>query len=229
MSPWWTGISPEARTLIVPIGPALTWMKVSAPRCSATPTSPFQAPSLGVVATEMCSGGRRWSGAVLRRLGAVDEVHRRRADEAGDEQVRRACGRARAASRPARSLPAFSTTILSAMRHRLDLVVGDVDHRGAELLVQLGDLEPHVCRAAPRRGWRAARRRGSAWAGGRWRGRWRRAGAGRPRAGRACARGSRSGSGCAAASSTFLSISALSSPAMLAARRRCCCARVMCG
>ena len=27
--------------------------------------------------------------------------------------------------------------------HRLDLVVGDVDHRLAELLVQLGDLEPH--------------------------------------------------------------------------------------
>ena len=28
-------------------------------------------------------------------------------------------------------------------RHRLDLVVGDVDHRGAEFVMQFGDLEAH--------------------------------------------------------------------------------------
>ena len=28
--------------------------------------------------------------------------------------------------------------------HGLDLVVGDIDHRVAELLVQLGDLHPHL-------------------------------------------------------------------------------------
>ncbi len=33
---------------------------------------------------------------------------------------------------------------LVGQRHRLDLVVRDVDHRRAELLVQLGDLEPHL-------------------------------------------------------------------------------------
>ena len=29
-------------------------------------------------------------------------------------------------------------------RHRLDLVVGDVDHRRRQLLVELGELEPHL-------------------------------------------------------------------------------------
>ena len=45
---------------------------------------------------------------------------------------------------PARPDPRAATTILSGQRHRFDLVVGDVDHRGADFLVQAGDLDPHL-------------------------------------------------------------------------------------
>ena len=36
------------------------------------------------------------------------------------------------------------TTIRSPMRHRLDLVVRDVDHRRLQPLMQFGDLGPHL-------------------------------------------------------------------------------------
>ena len=49
----------------------------------------------------------------------------------------------------------------------------------AELGVQPGDLERASARAAPRRGWTAARRTGRPAGRARWPGRWRRAGAGR--------------------------------------------------
>ena len=41
-------------------------------------------------------------------------------------------------------LPAIEHDDLVGHGHRLDLVVGDVDHRRLQLLVQLADLEPHV-------------------------------------------------------------------------------------
>ena len=64
-------------------------------------------------------------------------------------------------------------------RHRLGLVVRDIDHGDAELLVQARDLDPHL---HPQLGVEiatAARRTGTPAARARWRGRWRRAGAGR--------------------------------------------------
>jgi hypothetical protein len=73
----------------------------------------------------------------------LDEVHRRRAEEARDEEVgglvvefhRRA---------DLHHLAVLQHDDLVGERHRLDLVVGDVDHRGAQVLVQLADLHPHV-------------------------------------------------------------------------------------
>ena len=70
---------------------------------------------------------------------AVDQVHRRRTDEAGDEVVGRAVvdvGR-----RP-ELLDAAAVHHHDAIgeRHRLDLVVGDVDGRRPDLVMQMLDL-----------------------------------------------------------------------------------------
>ena len=73
---------------------------------------------------------------------ALEHVHRRRADEAGDEQV----------VRPVVELERRAHLLDDAVMHDddlvghghgLDLVVGDVDHRRLEPLVQLLDLGPH--------------------------------------------------------------------------------------
>ena len=74
---------------------------------------------------------------------AGQEVHRRRASEAGDELRRRPI------------VYAVGGIVLDQVafpqdddaigeRHRLDLVVGDVDDGVSELLVQLLDLDPHL-------------------------------------------------------------------------------------
>ena len=81
----------------------------------ASPCSPASgrcaesAPRAGAVADIDGNACRRRPATVPSRKFIL-----RRADEAGDEQVARACGRARAACRPARSRPAFSTTMRSA-------------------------------------------------------------------------------------------------------------------
>ena len=72
---------------------------------------------------------------------ALEEVHLRRADEARDEQVGRA---------PVELLGRADLLDDALVHdhdpvgegHGLDLVVGDVDHGGAQLLVQPRDLEP---------------------------------------------------------------------------------------
>src|SRR3954468_17572243 len=69
----------------------------------------------------------------------LDEVHRRRADEAGDEEVRRAVVHV------ARGVDLLEQTVLEhghavAHRHGLDLVVGDVDGGDAETALERGDL-----------------------------------------------------------------------------------------
>ncbi|EAR50929.1 hypothetical protein OG2516_13691 [Oceanicola granulosus HTCC2516] len=75
--------------------------------------------------------------------GAGDEVHGRRADEAGDEAVRRAVVEVhRAADLLDQAAVHHHDPV--GERHRLHLVVGDVDRRGAEPLVQPGDLEAHL-------------------------------------------------------------------------------------
>ena len=71
---------------------------------------------------------------------AFDEIHPRRADEAGDEPVGRAVVDVERAAELLDALVLHHRDPVGE-RHRLDLVVGDVDHRGrAEPLVQALDL-----------------------------------------------------------------------------------------
>ena len=82
----------------------------------------------------------------VARLGVDDvadhQVHRRRSDEPGDEDVRRQTvqliGRGDLLQHAGRH-----QRHPVAHRHRLDLVVGDVEHRRAEAALQLGDLAAH--------------------------------------------------------------------------------------
>ena len=72
----------------------------------------------------------------------LDEVHARRADEAGDEQVGRAVIELkRAADLLDDSRLEHDDPI--AERHRFDLVVGDVDDGAAKLAVQFDEFGPH--------------------------------------------------------------------------------------
>jgi hypothetical protein len=73
----------------------------------------------------------------------VGEIHRRRADEAGDEAV------GRLVIELERLADLLHPAVLHhhhpvAQGHRLDLVVGDVDRGGAEPLVQLLELDAHL-------------------------------------------------------------------------------------
>jgi hypothetical protein len=80
---------------------------------------------------------RRGHAALLQR--ARHEVHGRRADEAGHEQVDRV--RVQLVRRAdLLQEPAAHDREPVAQGHRLGLVVGDVHHRGAEPLLQLGHL-----------------------------------------------------------------------------------------
>ena len=88
---------------------------------------------------------------------ARQEIDRRRADEAGDEQ----------AVRPVVEIVGRADLLDPALAHaddavghrrRLDLVVGDQDRRHAELALQAADLAAHASGAARRRDSRAARR-----------------------------------------------------------------------
>ena len=73
----------------------------------------------------------------------LDQVHRRGADEARDEGVAGALvQRRRRVHLLHRALVHHHDAV--AQRHRLDLVVRDVDHRGAELLMKPRDLAPHL-------------------------------------------------------------------------------------
>ena len=93
-------------------------------------------------------------------------------------------------------------------RHRLFLVVRDVDRGDAERALQRAAARGASRGAAWRRGWRAARRAGTGAAGARSRAPARSAAAGRRRAGRACAAAGGRCRPCAAASATARSISA---------------------
>ena len=144
----------------------------------------------------------------------LQEVHRRRADEARDEQI----------VRPVVELERRADLLDQAVvhdhdlvghGHGLDLVVGDVDRRGLQPLVQLLDLGAHLRRAAWRRGSTAARRTGTPAGRARWRGPWRRAGAGRRRAGAESGRDRGRGRGSRPRACTRSSISRLRRAAQL--------------
>src|SRR5687768_6888737 len=80
---------------------------------------------------------------MLLSEGAVDEVHWRGADEAGDEAIDR---RAVQIDRPAHLLNAAIREHDNAVaeRHRFDLIVGDVDGRSPEAALKSADLHPHL-------------------------------------------------------------------------------------
>jgi len=81
--------------------------------------------------------------AALGRRLAADQVHHRRADEAGDEQpVRPVVELKRRADLHHRTPVEHDDFV--GHGHRLDLVVGDVDHRRLERVVQFADLDPHL-------------------------------------------------------------------------------------
>ncbi len=72
-----------------------------------------------------------------------EQVHRRRTDEPGDEQIGRVLIELH---RRPDLLDAARVEDNDAVgqRHRLDLVVCHVDHGGAQLGMQTGDLQPHL-------------------------------------------------------------------------------------
>ncbi|HWJ32189.1 MAG TPA: hypothetical protein VNR59_07600 [Gaiellaceae bacterium] len=73
----------------------------------------------------------------------LDEVHRGRADEAGDEEVRRrVVEHLRLVD--LLQVPVAQHADAVAERHRLALVVGHVDRRHAEVALDAGDLGPHL-------------------------------------------------------------------------------------
>ena len=108
------------------------------------------------------------------------EVHRRRADEVGDEHR----------GRPVIDFLRRAELLDDAMvhdgdlvghRHGFHLVMRDIDGGGADAVVQLAQLVAPSDRGTRRRACRAARPSGSTSAGARWRGRARRAGGRRRR------------------------------------------------
>ena len=159
-------------------------------RCSGrTPTVTLSVPARRCLLAGRQGRGRTCRGpAISPSSPATDlggeEIHARRADEAGDEQIGRMVVEL---ERRADLLDHAGAQHDDAVgkRHRLDLVVRDEDHRRAEPAVQLVDLHPHLhAELGVEIGERLVEEEDAA-ARARWRGRWRRAGAGRRRAVRA--------------------------------------------
>ncbi len=80
---------------------------------------------------------------VAARDAAFEEVHRRRADEAGDEQVGRPVVEIERGTRLFHD-PVMHDDDAVGHGHRLDLVVRDIDARGLQPLMQLPDLGAHL-------------------------------------------------------------------------------------
>ena len=90
-----------------------------------------------------CRRTRTQTPSSSRSSGRLEQVHRRRADEPGDEQV---TGRV---VEHLRRVDLLEPALLEhgdavAHRHRLDLVVRDVDRGHAEVRLDPGDLGPHL-------------------------------------------------------------------------------------
>ena len=109
-------LGPDAVDHRAPLGHAARRRPAAAPPCASTPAA---------------------------ARDAADQVHRRRADELGDEQVRRPV--VELERRPdLLDAPGVHHHDLVGHRHRLDLVVGDEDRRRLQPLVQLLDLRAHL-------------------------------------------------------------------------------------
>ena len=111
--------------------------RAGSPRSTSCSTGP---------AAATVAGGRTRPSAAARApsRSTREEVHRGRADEAGHEQVAPGAGRAPSAAPTCCSTPLRSTATRSPRVMRLGLVVGDVDGRGAEPVLQVGDLVAHL-------------------------------------------------------------------------------------
>ena len=201
--------------------PGISGASAASSRSSGRMPRTTVAPDVGRERRARRRGARRRAQRAGRRATAstvavgalergLDHVHRRAADEAGDEQVDRAVVEL-LRRRDLLQLALAHHGDAVAHRHRLDLVVGDVDRRHAELVLQLADLGAHLDaqlrvevreRLVHQEGLRARARS---------RGPWPRAGAGRPRARAACGRGSPRGRASSAASWTRRSISSFGS------------------
>ena len=90
-----------------------------------------------------CVADRRGEAAVAPLERRLDHVHRRAADEAADEEVDGAVvERLRVGDLLELALAHDGDAV--AHRHRLDLVVRDVDRRHAEVALEAGDLGAHL-------------------------------------------------------------------------------------
>ena len=160
--------------------------------------------------------------AIALRGLVADEVHARRADEAGDEHIRRPF--IQLEGRAVLLDPAgIQHHDLVGHRHRLDLVVGDVDRRGAELGCSRVISSRMFTRSAASRLDSGSSNRNAFGSrtiarpiATRWR--W------PPESSRACGRDRVSGSRSRPLPRTLRSISALGRPAIFS-RKRCCRAR----
>ena len=137
-------------------GPASVWTcrKVSDPKMfghadRARPVAAVACRHADALGPEPDGGGTEFG-----RRRAADQVHLWRADEAGDEHVGRV---AIQFQRRADLLDAAGVQHHDAVgqRHRLHLIVRDVDHGALKPLVQLADLQPH---ADPQRGIKVGQR-----------------------------------------------------------------------
>ena len=149
-----------ALALVLPIG--IVWgiaimvaraqeMRIAARSISdvaARLSEPEDAASEAVVTVSQAI--RRLETAAGERHGCVDlpgyfcrhEIHPRRTDEAGNEQVGRLVEKfERGAELADLTLVEHHDTV--GERHRLDLIMGDVDHRDAQALVQSRKLDAH--------------------------------------------------------------------------------------
>ena len=134
------------------------------PRASERPSN-HSTP--GLRSSVVSARRKRCSPAALGARAALGEVGRRtrfiarRADEPGDEQVRRLVVERLRARRPAGAARPRITAHAVAHRHRLDLVVRDVDRRHARGRAGCARSRRASARAASRRGSRAARPSGT--------------------------------------------------------------------
>jgi hypothetical protein len=75
--------------------------------------------------------------------GRFDEIHLRTADEPGDEQVAGMVVKFQRRS-DLFDIAGAQHHDLVGQRHGFDLIMGHIDHGGAQFLVQPGDLDPHL-------------------------------------------------------------------------------------
>ena len=154
ISKWIRVSEPSGSTSLIctaiPEAPAGTTSKCS----GRTPTTPLPAADF----SRARSAASRGAACAVRKHRDIatqfdrEEIHRRRADEAGDELVRRPL-----VDRLGRVVLLHDAALQDhdpvGHRHGLDLVVGDEDHRRLQLLRQRLDLRPHLRRAISHRGW----------------------------------------------------------------------------